>query len=295
MLVRAAGRQIGVMDLAPAGLAHVTVERAEVLTALAGVLPPRSVSYGVRCEDVGELAGDHDLVVIADGAHSLLREAVAPTSGRRWRWTVWQACVTADLPELPAGAGLGVMRRGMFVGIFRLGGGRLTWFVELPGRNPGNREQLFCELSQDQDPVLRTLAAATPVQRWAQWHAVDIWPRRSLSRGNVVLVGDAAHAMLAPATQGAGQALEDAVVLAGALSAEPGVGQALRRYESLRLARVRRMVAMGRVGTLARPSNPLMRAIPLVMYARLIALFGGPTLRRHTRPAIHLPEGRQPE
>jgi hypothetical protein len=157
MLVRAAGRQIGVMDLAPAGLAHVTVERAEVLTALAGVLPPRSVSYGVRCEDVGELAGDHDLVVIADGAHSLLREAVAPTSGRRWRWTVWQACVTADLPELPAGAGLGVMRQGMFVGIFRLGGGRLTWFVELPGRNPGNREQLFCELSQDQDPCCARL------------------------------------------------------------------------------------------------------------------------------------------
>jgi hypothetical protein len=41
---------------------------------------------------------------------------------------------------------------------------------------------------------------------------------------------------------------------------------------------------MGRVGALARPSNPVARAIPPVTYARFIALAGGPALRRHTRP-----------
>jgi 2-polyprenyl-6-methoxyphenol hydroxylase-like FAD-dependent oxidoreductase len=294
MLVRAAGREIGVMDLAPAGLPHVTVERAELLTGLAAVLPPRSISYGARCTDVDRLASEHDLIVVADGAHSLLRQAVVPTPrGRRWRWTVWQACVTADFPELPVGAGVGVLRPGMFVGIFRLGGGRATWFVELPGRKPGNGEQLLHELGHDEDPVLRALASATPALGWTRWHAADIWPQGPLYRGNVVLVGDAAHAMLAPATQGACQAVEDAVVLADALTIEPTVSQALARYERKRLARVRRMVAMGRAGTLARPSNPLMRAIPSVLYARLVTSCGAPALRRHTRPVIHPPDTHQ--
>jgi 2-polyprenyl-6-methoxyphenol hydroxylase-like FAD-dependent oxidoreductase len=105
-------------------------------------------------------------------------------------------------------------------------------------------------------------------------------------RGNVVVVGDAAHAMLPPATQGACQALEDAVALAGALSAEPDLAQALRRYARCRLARVRRIVALGRVAALTRPSNPVVRAIPPVTYARFIARAGGPALRRHTRPAV---------
>lgn len=285
MLVRAAGRQVGVLDLAPAGLPHVTVERARLLNALAAVLPSRTVAYGVRCVDLDELAGDHDLVVVADGAHSLLRRAVAAPPRRRWRWAVWQACVAADVPQVPVGAGAGVIRPGMFVGIFRLGAGRVTWFVELPGRRPRDGARLLRELGDDQDPVLRSLAAVTPPGEWTEWRASDIWPGRSLHRGTVVLVGDAAHAMLPPATQGACQALEDAVVLA----AEPTVDRALRRYELLRLPRVRRIVAMGRAATLARPSNPLIRHVPPVAYARFMAVAGAPALRRHTAPTIRPP------
>jgi 2-polyprenyl-6-methoxyphenol hydroxylase-like FAD-dependent oxidoreductase len=286
MLWRAAGRQVAAMDLPPAGLPHVTVERAEVLNALAAVLPARTVVYGAGPVDVGGLAGDHDLVVLADGAHSALRRAVAAAPGRRWSWTVWQACVTAEVPLVPAGTGAGVVRPGMFVGIFRLGGGRVTWFVELPGRAPGDGERLLRELGDDPDPVLRSLASVTSPGEWTEWRAADIWPRRPLHRGNVVLVGDAAHAMLPTVSQGACQAIEDAVVLAGALAAHPDLGRALRRYELLRVARVRRMVAMARIGALARPSNPVMGAVPPVLYARLVARAGAPALRGLTHPAV---------
>ena len=58
-------------------------------------------------------------------------------------------------------------------------------------------------------------------------------------RGHVVLVGDAAHAMVPMNAQGAAMALEDAVVLGQALSTEPDVGQALRAYEQTRIPRVK--------------------------------------------------------
>ena len=81
MLLRASGRDVAAMELPAEGLPHVNVERADLLTALAAILPPDAVTYGARCADMpalAALAGEHDLVVVADGANSALRTAVAP-------------------------------------------------------------------------------------------------------------------------------------------------------------------------------------------------------------------------
>ena len=61
------------------------------------------------------------------------------------------------------------------------------------------------------------------------------------SEGAIALIGDAAHAMLPFAAQGAGMAIEDAAVLAKALSASAGentahIPAALQRYGRLRRA-----------------------------------------------------------
>jgi 2-polyprenyl-6-methoxyphenol hydroxylase-like FAD-dependent oxidoreductase len=70
-------------------------------------------------------------------------------------------------------------------------------------------------------PALLAAMASVPVLR----HDIyDLPPGRTrLHRGPAVLVGDAAHAMEPNLGQGAGLALEDAVVLAGVLAAEPSV------------------------------------------------------------------------
>jgi salicylate hydroxylase len=64
----------------------------------------------------------------------------------------------------------------------------------------------------------------------------------------MALLGDAAHAMLPFAAQGAGMAIEDAAVLAQCLEAANesagGVAAALARYTSLRRARVARVQAL---------------------------------------------------
>jgi len=85
--------------------------------------------------------------------------------------------------------------------------------------------------------------------------AVDVWHRWALftmpegvewTSGSFALLGDAAHAMLPFAAQGAAMAIEDAAVLAKVLSESPldtaaQVGTALRRYAKLRRPRVTRV------------------------------------------------------
>jgi 2-polyprenyl-6-methoxyphenol hydroxylase-like FAD-dependent oxidoreductase len=284
MLMRGGGRAVTSMALPARGLPHVTVERAELLTALAGLLPDRAISYGTRIGDVSALAGEHDLVVVADGASSSLRPAVTGPAGRRWTWTIWQATVAAELPQVPADAGASVVRTGLFGGVWRLPGERITWFVAQPERPPGDGGALLAELREDEDPVLRTLARATAPERWTEWRTADLWPSRTWHRGNVVLVGDAAHAMLPTLGQGACQSIEDTAALAGAVAAEGGLDQALRRYAAIRVPRVRRILALARVGALSMRSSPASRAMPATMAARLMARSGGPALRRITRP-----------
>jgi 2-polyprenyl-6-methoxyphenol hydroxylase-like FAD-dependent oxidoreductase len=289
MVWRAGGREVTSMDLPARGLPHVNVERAELLNALAATLPADTVSFGTRCADVVALSTGHDLVVVADGANSALRAAVAKPPRKQWTWTVWQASVSVDLPEVPADAGASVLRAGMFAGIWRLSPERVTWFTEQPERKPGAGRQLLEDLKNDADPVLRRLAQGTAEEEWFEWHARDLWPGRTMHRGNVVLVGDAAHPMLPTLGQGACQSLEDAAVLASAVAAEDTLDQALRRYEAARVPRVRRIVAMARSGALSRRPNPVTRLLPAALNAKMTALSGGPALRRITRPVITVP------
>lgn len=291
MLLRASGREAASMDLSARGLPHINVERADLLSALAAALPAGAITYGVRCTDAAALASDHDLVVVADGASSALRQAVTRPPRRRWTWTVWQACVAADPPGVPAGAGVSVIRPGLFAGIWRLPGRRFTWFAEQPERKPGHGMQLLQELREDADSLLRALAQATTEDAWIEWHAQDMWPRRTLHRGNVVLAGDAAHAMLPTLGQGACQSLEDAAALATAVAAEDTLDLALRRYEAVRVPRVRRIIALARAGAVSRRPSAASRAMPGAVAARMMALSGGPVLRSISRPAVTAPGG----
>lgn len=284
MLVRGAGRNAATIELPTPGVPHVGVDRADLLTALAGTLPDGTVRYGARRTGVRELAAEYDLVVIADGANTTLATEVTGAPRRRWHWTVWQASVTEEMPEVPPRAGASVPRPGVFIGIWRLAGDRLTWFAEQPGRGTGSGTDLLAALRDDPDPVVRRLARVTPPDRWTEWRIEDRWPARTLHRGNIVLVGDAAHATLPTIGQGAGQAVEDAAVLARAITAEDTLEAALRRYERIRVPRVRRVVAMSRAGALGRRPNPLTRALPETALARQMAATGGPMLRRMSRP-----------
>src|SRR5207302_8586612 len=92
-------------------------------------------------------------------------------------------------------------------------------------------------------PARMRIGAVDGWRKWALFTAPDGCEWTS---GPIALLGDAAHAMLPFAAQGAGMAIEDAAVLAKTLSEDPietaaQVSAALKRYARLRRSRVARV------------------------------------------------------
>jgi salicylate hydroxylase len=84
------------------------------------------------------------------------------------------------------------------------------------------------------------------VDEWRRWALFTVPDFGEWSEGAVALLGDAAHAMLPFAAQGAGMAIEDAAVLAKVLGDSAGdntagIPAALKRYGKSRRARVLRV------------------------------------------------------
>jgi len=112
--------------------------------------------------------------------------------------------------------------------------------------------------------------------------AVDNWKKFALftlpeggewTKGAIALLGDAAHAMLPFAAQGAGMAIEDAAVLAkcfveAAGESGAGVPAAMQRYAQLRRARVARVQRTARRnGAIYHLTGPLALARDLAIKA----------------------------
>jgi salicylate hydroxylase len=110
--------------------------------------------------------------------------------------------------------------------------------------------------------------------------AVDGWKKFALftlpegnewTKGAIALLGDAAHAMLPFAAQGAGMAIEDAAVLAKCLAeaagdSGAGIPAALHRYAQLRRARVARVQRTARRnGTIYHLAGPMALARDLAI------------------------------
>lgn len=80
------------------------------------------------------------------------------------------------------------------------------------------------------------------IETWKMWVLCDREPVKNWSDRRVTLLGDAAHPMLQYLAQGAGQAIEDAVVLGEALRFTDGdVQEAFQKYQQARYLRTGRV------------------------------------------------------
>ncbi len=80
------------------------------------------------------------------------------------------------------------------------------------------------------------------IETWKMWVLCDREPVKNWSDGRVTLLGDAAHPMLQYLAQGAGQAIEDAVVLRQALRhAGNDIAHAFQLYQGARYLRTGRV------------------------------------------------------
>jgi salicylate hydroxylase len=119
-------------------------------------------------------------------------------------------------------------------------------------------------------PAVIEMIGAVPQS--PRWGLFALPPLRRWSRGPVVLIGDAAQAMLPHQGQGANQTIEDAVVLAAELGSADDVMAALRRYGDRRRIRTRQVQAASWATSAA------------------LHLPAGPAAQRRDAGLAHLPE-----
>ncbi|WP_065649351.1 FAD-dependent urate hydroxylase HpxO [Pantoea eucrina] len=202
--------------------------------------------------DGSEAAGD--LLVAADGTHSVLREAVlGERVTRRYAGYVnWNGLITADEAIAPADQWTTFVGDGKRVSLMPIAGNRFYFFfdVPLPAGLAQDRTTLRADLSGYfagwAEPVQRLIAQLDPLTtNRVEIHDTDPFTR--FVRGRMALLGDAAHSTTPDIGQGGCAAMEDAVVLAQTLATHSlGVEDALLRYEARRLDRTRDLVLKAR-------------------------------------------------
>jgi salicylate hydroxylase len=251
------------------GAPYLHVHRRDLVAVLAGAVGADRIETGRRCVAVG--SGDvgaairfadggtatADVVVGADGIHSVVREALyGPERARFTGYVAYRGLVPAERlghlglePDCVVRLGPGAH----FVHYF-VTAGRLHNVVCVAEEDSWTRESWTDPADPDElraafagwHPVVRGIIDA--LERPLKWALFDRPPLARWSTGPVTLLGDACHPMLPYGAQGAAQSIEDAAVLAACLSQAGGrdVPAALARYETIRRGRATRVQEMSR-------------------------------------------------
>lgn len=187
-----------------------------------------------------------DLIVGADGIDSAVRAALWPKARTDYSGaTSWFGVVQAEA-DSPAGPRM-YLGRGAEFGMEPIDGGRVYWwgmaFARM-GRRADDEIAAAMRQFDDWAPEVRDHIAATGIQSITRR---DLWSLAtrldSYHRPGVVLVGDAAHAMLPTLGQGGNTTFEDAATL-GILLEDHSLDQALAEYDRARVDRTHRLMSL---------------------------------------------------
>jgi len=238
------------------------IHRADLLAVLHAAVPGQALRPGITVSRVtadgtvvhtgGESRAN--LVVGADGLHSVTRASVWPgaPAPRYAGYTSWRVVT----PPVPVGESCESWGRGERFGYAPLPDGRIYCYAAAnapEGAAGGGLAGLRRRFGGWHDPIPALLDAADE-EALLHHDLYELPPLKSYTSGQVVLVGDAAHAMTPDLGQGAGQAIEDAVVLAAALADGEGLGG----YDRRRRPRTQMIARRAhRVGAAAQWASPI--------------------------------------
>ncbi len=242
------------------GAPQLTMHRADLLSALEQAFPASNVHLGKRTVAITEAADGItvgfedgtsqrvDVLIGADGIHSTVRKFLLGDEYPEFTGVVaYRAVVPASRLSVP---NLGAFTKWWGpnpetqIVTFPLNRGRdIFIFATTPQDSwrheswttPGSVTELR-EAYAGFHPEARALLDACDEVLKSALYVRDPLPR--WSRNNISLLGDACHPMMPFMAQGAGMAIEDAIVLARHLAATPeDASGALQRYEGSRRER----------------------------------------------------------
>jgi len=242
------------------GAPHASFHRADLHTALAGSVDPASIHLdhrltvleergtAVRLTFANGAVVEADIVIAADGVRSVVRQALygddnpAYTGQMVWRSLLKGTDVPPDVLA-PHGHVQWVGPGRHFVAYYIRSGGLVNivtqedtdkWVAE-SWSTPGDPDEMRRSFP-NAEPRLETLLNA--IAECSKWGLFTRPLTENWGRQQIQLIGDAAHAMLPNIGQGAGQAFEDAYILARWLQAESDPVTAFQSFRRVRIPRV---------------------------------------------------------
>ena len=225
--------------LAPGALVH----RAHLLDVLYRSLPPGTVTFG-KSGGASDFT-DEELVIGADGIHSQIRKELFGDAPRRYMGYRSHRLVMENVAGVRCFTEY--LGRGQRIGLVPIGEHRLyvwTTFNSPPDERPA--PALARQFAQFTAPELvRLFSALPPPESIIITEIEELWAENWFHK-NIVLLGDAAHALTPNIGQGAGMAMEDAAVLAEELAAGGKIEDALGRYVRRRRPRVETVMRISR-------------------------------------------------
>jgi 2-polyprenyl-6-methoxyphenol hydroxylase-like FAD-dependent oxidoreductase len=244
------------------GAPTLGLRRSELHRSLLDVIGEDAVEFSAECvgieqDDDGITARfadgrteRGDVLVAADGALSTIRkvlvgDAPTPTGNAEMHGTV------PTPPDVPIGLYRQVWGPGAKFGFYPVRDAT-CWYCTVKASDPrfideaARKDAIRARLSTYPAPTASLLDAPSehPITR-AVITTHDL--TKPWVHGRVALLGDAAHAMAPHLGQGAGQAIEDAFVVAECLRTNQDVTAALREYEHRRKKHVRGIAKQSRI------------------------------------------------
>jgi 2-polyprenyl-6-methoxyphenol hydroxylase-like FAD-dependent oxidoreductase len=181
-----------------------------------------STRTGVRVEFDDCTSAEGDVLIGADGLHSMVRDVLGAGQAEPTGWCSWQGLVNlGDIADKDVA--LVIIGKHGNLGMWPAGGSNLQWWFDLPWSFNFVRPERpidvirsrFTGWSDLVDRVLATLTdndlAHSPFPHFRH-------PIPRAGHGVLTLIGDAAHTMPPTLAQGTNQALLDTMVLCKALS-----------------------------------------------------------------------------
>lgn len=242
------------------------VSRAELQYMLLDEFGPEDVALGVRLLSIHD-HGDSiemefsdgskqsaDLLIGADGTHSLTREYVLGQKvQRRYAGYVnWNGLVEIDEAIAPANQWTTFVGEGKRVSVMPIAGNRFYFFFDVPlalglGNDRAAYKTLLKQYFQGWCEPVQKLIDKIDEKTTNRVEIHDIEPFYQWYKGRCVILGDAAHSTTPDIGQGACQALEDAIYLTRSLQINTNSLQdALQRYQEVRSQRANDLVLRAR-------------------------------------------------
>ena len=278
------GTVLSAFDLGPVkaqyGQTTISIQRAALIGILAAALPVGALHLGKRFsrfesgpdqvaayfEDGSQAAGD--LLVGADGIHSVVREQLFPGVKLRYSGqTCYRGISAMTLPSALTNTCWEVWGGHYRFGFSSIGHGQVYWFAPVNAAagghaEPGEIAATLADCYADFPSPIPEIIAASRMTDVIRTDLFDFPPIPRWHEGRVVLIGDAAHAMTPNLGQGGAQAIEDARVLAEEFSKTGSAAQAFERFERIRMPKVKWVANTAwRLGQLAHVQNPLARGL----------------------------------